>query len=240
MTAAGSTSALCRARGLLRNAAPAMTALVLLSACGGGHKTPPVAAAPRLDTLPQVALDAADLAGAYKVQSETYLTPDGQAVSQPTNQFRRVLQLQPGAPDAGPANVILVTLNNAGVDPASDFIDSAQDNDTGPPNLEDYIASTVAGSSNVHATPVDDFPSEDDGSAANRLTWDETVNGATSAVQAYGVYVRQGGLLAFVAVRAMDTGGGEPPGLRKQAEDVVKKQAAKLKQATLAQSTAGK
>lgn len=214
--------------------------LLALTACGSGHRPASQAAAPRLDTLPSVALAPADLAGAYKAQSEGYLNTDGQPVAGTTNQFRRVLALQPDAPAADAANVILITLNNSGSDQASDFIDSAQDDNTGPPNLEDYVASTVPGSSDVHATLVHDFPSEGDGSAANRLTWQQTVNGTTESVQAYGVYVQQGGMLAFVSVRATDTGGGEPAGLRKEAEDVVKKQAAKLKQGTVTQGPAGK
>ena len=198
---------------------------LVLAACGGGHAKAPAATA--LLALPSIVLGPADLANAYHMQSQQYLDDDAHPANSPTKQYRRVLNRNDAA--SGAADVILVTVTDSGVESASDFIDSASDDDTGPPNLQDYIASVVIGATNVHATPDPDFPSSDDATVANQLTWQQDVNGVAETEFAYGVYVRQQGLLAFISVRAATTG-GEPDGLRKQAEDVVKKQADKLKQ----------
>jgi hypothetical protein len=198
---------------------------LLLAACGSGHAKAPAAAA--LTALPGIVLMPDDLAGAYHVQAGQYLDDDAHAASGPTKQYHRVLARNDAA--AGAADTILITVTDSGVDDASDFIDSAADDDTGPPNLQDYVASVVAGATDVHATPDHDFPSYDDATVANQLTWQQESNGASETVFAYGVYVRQQGLLAFISVRAVG-GDGEPAGLRKQAEDVAKKQADKLKQ----------
>src|SRR5581483_10764525 len=196
---------------------------------GGGTKTP---AAVALTALPAIALTPADLAGAYTVQSSQYLDDDAHPVDGTTKQYRRALARAAGA--TTPADLIIVTVSDEGVDAASDFIDSASDSDTGPPNLQAYVAATLPGASDVRATPLDDFPSDDDATVANQLTWQESSNGVSATEFAYGVYVRQAGLLAFVAVRAAASNGSEPSGLRAQAEQVVKKQADKLKQSALA------
>ena len=207
-------------------------AVLLVTACGGGSKAP---AAVALTALPAIALTPADLGGAYTVQSGQYLDDDAHAVSGTTKQYRRTLARVNGATQ--PADLIIVTVTADGVDAASDFIDSASDKDTGPPNLQAYVAATLPGASDVRATPVDDFPTDDDATVANQLTWQQRSNGTTTTEFAYGVYVRQAGLLAFVAVRAAANNGGEPNGLRAQAEQVVKKQADKLKQTALASAS---
>jgi hypothetical protein len=206
--------------------------ILLIAACGGGSKG---SAAVALTALPAIALTPADLAGAYTVQNGQYLDDDAHAVSGTTKQYRRTLARAKGATQ--PADLIIVTVSDDGVDAASDFIDSASDKDTGPPNLQAYIAAAVPGASDVRATPVDDFPSDDNATVANQLTWQENSNGVMTTEFAYGVYVRQAGLLAFVALRAAASNGGEPSGLRAQAEQVVKRQADKLKQTALASAS---
>jgi len=185
-------------------------------------------------TLARLALAPADLDNAYVVQQDRYFDDDGKPAETPTHEFSRQLRRQDAVPNGVPAVAtgIVITLGDRGVDDATDFVDAAGDADVGPANLQDYIQTQIADSHDVHAELVPGFPSYDDQTVANRLTWQQTVDGGEQVMHSYGVYIRSGGLLALVGVRApADASGGEPEGLRKQAESAVKRQADKLKQA---------
>lgn len=202
----------------------------LLVACSQGKKLSSSRLEPVL--LAQLALAPADLGGAYVVIQDRYVDEDGQTVSQPTNEFVRQLSAKP-AQTPNPqetASVVLVSLANQGPGAAADFIDAADDQDVGPPNLESYIQQQVSGSHDVHAELVEDFPSYGDDTVANKLSWQQDANGSEETWAAYGIYVRSGGLISLVALRAPATAdGGEPEGLRQEAESATKKQAEKLK-----------
>jgi hypothetical protein len=212
-----------------------MLLALLFAACGGTRRAAaPTVAGPA--PLAALLLDPADLGGAYLTQSETFLDEDGRPVTQPTQRYRRILERAPGA--TAPADLLFLTVNRSGAEAASAFIETADDDSTGPPGLEDYIAAAIPGSRNVQAAIDPDFPGVGDASVANRLTWKEESGGQERKVYAYAVYIQQDGVLAFVAVRAAETGGGEPPDLRAQAEEIVRLQATKLKNA-LAPSAGG-
>jgi hypothetical protein len=223
---------------LLRVRRPLLFAIaffaVALLACSSSKKLSSKKLEPVL--LAQLALAPADLGAAYAVQQDRYIDDDGNTVAGPTNEFVRQIAEQqppPAAAEAPAASNILVTLANQGDTAASEFIDAADDQDVGPPNLEDYIQQQVTGSHDVHAELVQDFPDYGDDTVANRLTWQQDVNGADETWKAYGVYVRSGGLLSLIALRAEAMpDGSEPEGLRKEAETAAKKQADKLKSST--------
>lgn len=202
----------------------------LFVACSGGKKLSSNKLEPVL--LAQLALAPADLGGAYVVIQDRYVDEDGQTAPAPTNEFVRQLSAKPEQTPSPQetASVVLVSLANQGEGAASDFIDAAQDQDVGPPNLENYIEQQVNGSHDVHAELVDDFPSYGDDTVANKLTWQQDANGTEETWEAYGVYVRSGGLISLIALRApAGPDGGEPEGLRQEAESATKKQAEKLK-----------
>jgi len=186
--------------------------------------------------LPMLLLGPADLDGAYRIQSETFLDEDGQPVVRQTQQYRRILERAPNA--TTPADILFLTVNRSGADAAAAFIETAADDSTGPPDLEDYITAAIPGSKNVQAALDPDFASVGDASVADRLMWKEESNGQERTVYAYAVYIQQDGVLAFIAVRAAEETGGEPTGLRTQAEALARLQAAKLKSA-LASGAAG-
>lgn len=197
-------------------------------ACSRGHGGQAKRLAPIL--LAQLALAPGDLAAAYVVDQEGYRDQNGGAVTVPSAQYVRQLRVREPHLAATPATRITVSVDDLGMDNATDFIDAADDASVGPPNLDDYIAAQIPGSHDVHAELIDDFPTYGDDTVANRLSWQQTVNGAEQTWQSYGVYVRSGGLLAFVAVRApADASGPDADALRRQAEAVSKKQADKLK-----------
>ncbi|MHB8576930.1 MAG: hypothetical protein ACYDCQ_16575 [Dehalococcoidia bacterium] len=206
-----------------------LSGLVLtVVACSSAHGSPVKMLAPVL--LAQLALAPADLDAAYVVDQEGYRDQDGRAASSPTSQYVRQLRLNLPAPADKPATRIIVSVDDLGMNSASDFIDAADDQTVGPPNLDDYIMAQIPGAHDVHTELIEDFPSYDDDTVANRLTWQQTVNGTEETWRSYGVYVRSGGLLAFVALRAPeDQNGAEPEGLLKQAMATTKKQADKLK-----------
>lgn len=214
-------------RFLLANLALASLALL---ACSHGKRPALKQVAPVL--LAELALAPADLGDQYMVESDGYRDQDGNPVSTPSRDFARQLRSRnatPGAVSDAVATNILITLGEQGESGASEFVDVADDADVGPPNLADYIGQRFQGSHDVRAELVDDFPSYDDATVANRITWQQDVNGTDETIKAYGVYIRSGGLLALVALRApAEANGSEPEGLRRQAETVVHKQADKL------------
>ncbi|HZU75887.1 MAG TPA: hypothetical protein VFA70_03930 [Dehalococcoidia bacterium] len=207
-----------------------MCAAFALAVTACGHSTKKAVVALQPAVLAQLALSPLDAGDGYTVQSERYLDEQGNTASGVTDEFVRQLQLTaPPAENAPVATHILVSLSETGVDQAAEFIDAADDPDVGPPNLEAYIQAQVAGSHDVHAELVDDFPQVGDDSVANRLTWHSDVDGDDVTWDSYAVYVRSGGLLALVAARAADTGHGEPDTLRHEAEELARKQADKLR-----------
>jgi hypothetical protein len=211
----------------------AVVLAVLVVACSSGKKLSSAKLEPVL--LAQLALAPADLGGAYVVTQDRYVDEDGQTVAEPTNEFVRQLSARPSQTPSGEdaAVTVLVSLANQGEGAAADFIDAADDQDVGPPNLESYIEQQVSGSHDVHAELVEDFPSYDDDTVANKLTWQQDANGSEQTWAAYGVYVRAGGLISLVALRAPAAAdGAEPEGLRHEAESATKKQAEKLKSGT--------
>ena len=218
---------LSRRRLLLLNVAPAAFALL---ACSNAKRLALKNVEPLL--LAELALAPADLGGLYVVDSDRYLDQDGNSVSAPSKNFIRQLRVKDTTAAASPdtvATVILVTLDDQGQEAATEFVDAADDQDVGPANLADYIQQRIPGSHDAHAELIEDFPTYDDATVANRLTWQQPVNGAEQTMKAYGVYIRSGGLLTLVALRApADSEGNEPESLRHQAETVVHIQADKL------------
>ena len=209
-------------------AATASAGVLLLAACGHGQNRAAAVAQPVV--LAQLALSPADLDDQYDVQSDRYLDSDGNTAPVATQEFIRQLQIkEPAAGEAPVASRILISLSDLGTDGATEFMDAAGDASVGPPNLEDYIQKQIAGSGNVHDDLLDDFPSTGDDSVANRLSWDSETEGQPVTWYSYAVYIRDGGLLGLVAARAEDSGHGEPDGLRKEAESLVKKQADKMR-----------
>ena len=218
---------LSRRRFLLLNVALAAFALL---ACSNAKRPALKNVEPFL--LAELALAPADLGGLYVVDSDRYLDQDGNSVPVPSKNFIRQLRVKDTTAAASPdtvATVILVTLDDQGELAATEFVDAADDQDVGPANLADYIQQRFPGSHDAHAELIEDFPTYDDATVANRLTWQQPVNGAEQTMKAYGVYIRSGGLLTLVALRApADSEGNEPESLRHQAETVVHIQADKL------------
>lgn len=199
-----------------------------LAACSGSHASAVKKVAPVL--LAQLAVEPADLDNVYVIEQEGYRDENGNAASAPTPQFVRQLAAKAAQPPDWPASHILVSVSDLGEESASDFIDAADDENVGPPNLDDYIEAQVPGSHDVHTELVDNFPTYDDDTVANRLTWQQPVDGAEQTWRAYGVYIRSGGLLALVALRAPgEADGPDPEGLLKETMSVSKREADKLK-----------
>lgn len=209
-----------------------MAAATLLTVSCSSNRRPAVPKVAPV-VLAELALAPADLDNMYVIEQDRYLDEDGNPSQTPTHEFERQMRVKGTAAaegSAAAATVVLVTVGEPGVDKAQEFVDAADDESVGPPNLADFIQQRIPASHDVHAELIPDFPVYGDDTIANRLTWQQTVDGQDQAVTAFGVYVRSGGRLALVALRApADTSGGEPDALYRQTEAAVKRQAEKLK-----------
>ncbi len=183
--------------------------------------------------LAELALAPADLGGGYVIDQEQYLDEDGNVSRQPTHEFQRQMRMNGATPEAGAVEVaatILITVGEPGIDKVQEFFDTADDESVGPPNLADFIQQRIPASHDIHAVLLPDFPVYGDDTVANRLTWQQSVNGQEQTMDAYGVYIRSGGRLALVALRApANASGSEPESLYRQTEAAVKRQSEKLK-----------
>lgn len=222
-------SAICQAGrwGLLAGLAVLVLAL---TACSRAHPAQAKKVSPVVLAL--LALAPADLGGAYTVTSDQYVDDDGHPVAQPTREFERRLAVKPSLPrgaTAPPASNILITLGQKTSDEASEFVAAAADEDVGPADVQEDLQSEVPDAHDVHTTLLQDFDTLGDDSAAFQLTWTQGSGDAERTWHSYRVYVRYGGYLALVALRAASApGGAEPEGLRKQAEALAKAQTSKL------------
>ncbi len=205
-----------------------VVALVALTACSGSHAASVKKVAPLV--LAQLALTPAELDGVYVVDQAGYRDQDGNASQAPTSQYVRQLRVHDPRPADVAADRILISIDDLGEDDAKEFIDASGDPDVGPPDLSDYIQQQFPQAHDVQVELLDDFPTYGDDTVANRLIWHQPANGEDQTWRAYGIYIRSGGLLAFVALRATVEGDApEPEGLLKEAVSVSKKQADKLK-----------
>jgi hypothetical protein len=185
--------------------------VICLTACS--QKKAPARGAVRPTALARLALDVNDVNDAYSITVERYVNDDGTPVPAPSHEFERRLSASPGSvrtKDA-PATGILVTIGDRSADEASDFLAAAEDDQVGPANLEDDVRSQTPGARDVHAELLQDFETLDDQSVAFKITWRQGTDTTRVEWHAYRVYVRSGGLLALVALRApADASGGEP------------------------------
>jgi hypothetical protein len=203
---------------------------LVLTACARGHTVQAKKVSPVVLAL--LALAPADLGGAYTITADQYVDDDGHPVAQPTHEFERHLALRPqppaGAPPS-PASNILITLGQKSSEEAAEFVTAAADEDVGPADVEEDLQAEVPDAHDVHATLLQDFATLGDDSAAFQLSWTQGNGDAARTWHSYRVYIRYGGYLALVALRAASApGGAEPPGLRKQVETLAKAQASKL------------
>ncbi len=204
--------------------------MLAFTACAQGHAAQAKKVSPVVLAL--LALAPADLGGAYTITADQYVDDDGHPVAQPTHEFERRLALRPqppaGAPPS-PASNILITLGQKTSEEAAEFVTAADDEDVGPANVENDLQAEVPDAHDVHATLLQDFATLGDDSAAFQLSWTQGSGDAERTWHSYRVYVRYGGYLALVALRAASApGGAEPEGLRKQAEALAKAQTSKL------------
>ncbi len=204
-------------------------ALVLL-ACTHGRAAQAKKVSPVVLAL--LALAPADLGGAYTVAADQYVDDDGQPVARPTREFERRLVVkaqQPNGVAPPSATNLLITLGQKTSDEASDFVTAASDQDVGPADVQEDLQTEVPDARDIRTELLQDFDTLADDTVAFRLTWTQGSGDAALTWHSYRVYVRYGGYLALVALRAPSAAGGaEPDGLRKQAEALAKKQADKL------------
>ncbi|HZQ36690.1 MAG TPA: hypothetical protein VFD32_12210, partial [Dehalococcoidia bacterium] len=103
------------------------------------------------------------------------------------------------------------------------------DEDVGPADVQQDLQADVPDAREIHTTLLQDFDTLGDDSAAFALSWTQGSGDAARTWHSYRVYIRYGGYLALVALRAASAPGGpEPEGLRKQAEALAKAQTNKL------------
>lgn len=181
--------------------------------------------------LALLALAPADLGGAYTITSDQYVDDDGHPVAQPTHEFERRLTVRPQTPNASapPASNVLITLGQRTSDEASEFVSVAADEDAGPADVQEDLRSELPDAYDIHAALLPDFDTLGDESAAFQLSWTQGNGDAARTWHSYRVYVRYGGYLALVALRAPGApGSAEPDGLRKQIEKLAKAQTSKL------------
>jgi hypothetical protein len=201
-----------------------------LTACTHGRTAQARRVSPVVLAL--LALAPADLGGAYTVVSDQYVDDDGQPVAQPTHEFERRLAVkaqQPKVASPPPATNLLITLGQKTSDEASEFVMAASDEDVGPADVQEDLHSEVPDARDIRAELLQDFDILADDTVAFHLTWTQGSGDAQHTWHSYRVYIRSGGFLALVALRAPSApGGAEPDGLRKQAEALAKRQAEKL------------
>ncbi|HLZ69866.1 MAG TPA: hypothetical protein VKV26_08160 [Dehalococcoidia bacterium] len=208
-----------------------MALLVLaFTACAHGHTAQAKKVSPVVLAL--LALAPADLGGAYAIASDQYVDDDGQPVAQPTREFERRLTVkaqQANGAAAPPATNLLITLGQKSIDEAAEFVTAASDEDVGPADVQQDLQTEVPDARDVRTALLQDFDVLGDDSAAFQISWTQGDGDAARTWHSYRVYVRSGGYLMLVALRAPSApGGAEPEGLRKQAETLAKKQADKL------------
>jgi hypothetical protein len=207
--------------------------VLVLVLCGCTHNKTTVARVVPPLLLAQLALGPADLDGAYLIASDQYVDEDGAPVAAPTREFERRFTAPSSTSDGRqprPAVAILITLGDKGSDQAAEFVMAADDEDVGPANLADDLHQQVPDAHDVHVELLQDFETIGDATVAFRLSWLQGASGEEQAWRAYRVYVRSGGMLALVALRAQaEPSGSEPDGLRRQVEAIARKQADRLK-----------
>jgi len=209
----------------------AVGAILLL--CGCTHNKTPAARVVAPLLLAQLALGPADLDGDYLIASDQYVDDDGAPVPAPTREFERRFTATPASGEGRqpqPAAAILIALGDKGGDQAAEFVMAADDEDVGPANLEDDLHQQVPTAHDVHVELLQDFETVGDATAAFRLSWLQGASGDEQAWRGYRVYVRSGGMLVLIALRAQAApSGAEPDGLRHQVEAIAHRQADRLK-----------
>lgn len=207
----------------------ALLALVF-TACTHGRTAQAKKVSPVVLAL--LALAPADLGGAYTVTSDQYVDDDGQPAAQPTHEFERRLAVssrQPKGAPAPPASNVLITLGQRTSDEAAEFVSAAADEDVGPADVQQDLQTEVPEAHDIHAALLQDFDTLGDDSAAFDLSWTQGSGDGARTWHSYRIYVRYGGYLALVALRAETAPGSpEPAGLRKQAEALARAQTSKL------------